>query len=225
GLLIAAAALAAEASVLVTGATGRSGSLLYHALKDRQVPVRALVRNVTKARERLGCSACDVSEGIYLGDVSDASSLPAAFEGVTHLANAVGVFGSEPEKVVKAVEWIGVKNQVQAFLKGGVAGKRVAMISTMGTSTPPTKGNKVMFYKLLAESYLSSAGVSFAIVKPCGLTDAPGGDRLLMAGHDDEESWFSEGFYMIPRADVANATASALLDAPADTMRFDLCAK
>ncbi|CAJ1362738.1 unnamed protein product, partial [Effrenium voratum] len=134
-------------------------------------------------------------------------------------------FGSEPEKVVKAVEWIGVKNQVQAFLKGGVAGKRVAMISTMGTSTPPTKGNKVMFYKLLAESYLSSAGVSFAIVKPCGLTDAPGGDRLLMAGHDDEESWFSEGFYMIPRADVANATASALLDAPADTMRFDLCAK
>lgn len=56
-----------------------------------------------------------------------------------------------------------------------------------------------MFYKLLAESYLSTAGVAFSIVKPCGLSNDQGNDRLLMAGHDDAENWFSEGFYMIPR--------------------------
>lgn len=216
----------AEATVLVTGATGRTGSLLYRAFKEYgSSPVRALVRNLTEARERLGCSACDESEGIFVGDVTNASSLPAAFAGVQQLAIAVGVHGTEPEKLVKAVEWLGVKNQMEAFLRSGAAGKRVALISTMGTTTPPTSANKVFFYKLLAESYVSSVGVPFSIVKPCGLCDDAGGERHLMAGHDDSENWFSEGFYMIPRADVANVTAMAMLHAPADAMRFDLCAK
>eukprot|EP00913_Durusdinium_trenchii_P001893 g1752.t1 len=136
---------------------------------------------------------------------------------------------------LQAVEWLGVKNQMEAFLRSGAAGKRVALISTMGTTTPPTSANKVFFYKLLAESYVSSVGVPFSIVKPCGLCDDAGGERHLMAGHDetrkeffiskDSENWFSEGFYMIPRADVANVTAMAMLHAPADAMRFDLCAK
>jgi len=218
--------LLSEATVLVTGATGRTGSLLYKALKGYQSsPVRALVRNLTEARERLGCNKCDTSEGIFVGDVTNASTLSAAFDGVSKLAIAVGVYGSEAEELVKAVEWMGVKNQVETLLSSGASGKRITLISSMGTTTPPAKGNKVFFYKLLAESYLASAGVPFSIVKPCGLSNDAGGNRLLMAGHDDSESWFSQGFYMIPRADVANVTAMALLHAPSDTMRFDLCAK
>lgn len=226
-LALLATPLLADATVLVTGATGRTGSLLFKALKGYQsnLFVRALVRNLTEAKERLGCSKCDESEGIFVGDVTNSSSLSAAFDGVSKLAIAVGVYGTEAEAVVKAVEWQDVKNQVETFLSSGVSNKRIALISTMGTTTPPTSGNKVMFYKLLAESYLASAGVPFSIVKPCGLSNDAGGERLLMAGHDDSESWFSQGFYMIPRADVANVTAMALLHAPADAMRFDLCAK
>eukprot|EP00438_Fugacium_kawagutii_P019210 Skav226207 [mRNA] locus=scaffold2208:505216:511968:- [translate_table: standard] len=47
--LVALATPLCEATVLVTGATGRTGSLLYKALKGYQEsPVRALVRNLTE---------------------------------------------------------------------------------------------------------------------------------------------------------------------------------
>ena len=45
--------------VVVSGATGRTGSLLYLALRSSGVAVRALVRNASKAREMLDCGACD----------------------------------------------------------------------------------------------------------------------------------------------------------------------
>uniref|UniRef100_A0A7S4RVI4 NAD(P)-binding domain-containing protein n=1 Tax=Alexandrium monilatum TaxID=311494 RepID=A0A7S4RVI4_9DINO len=219
---------AAAGDVLVTGATGRTGSLLYKALKESGTlgRTRALVRNVTQARERLSCNACDPSEGIFVGDVTDPASLGPAFSGVKALAIAVGVFSTEQESIVKAVEWEGVKHQVAALLEGGAAGKRVALISSMGTTDPPSgKSNHVMFWKLKAEALLASTGVAYSVVKPCGLSNSPGGERELMVGHDDEEPWFSEGFYMIPRADVANITAAALTKPPAGAMRFDLCAK
>lgn len=228
-LLLAFAGRLASADFLVTGATGRTGRALYLALKAKQSePVRALVRNATKARDVLGCQKCDASEGIYEGDVTQASTLSAAFEGVSHLAIAVGVYGTEAETIVKEVEWLGVKNQVETLLRSGVAGRRILLVSSIGTTTPP-KGdsNKVLFYKLLAESYLASAGVPFSIVKPCGLTDAPAGNRSFLLGHDDDKfsDWMASGTIVIPRADVAAVSAEALLNAPSPTMRFDLCAK
>ena len=39
--------------VVVSGATGRTGSLIDKALKDQNVSVRGFIRNVTKGRERL----------------------------------------------------------------------------------------------------------------------------------------------------------------------------
>ena len=53
--------------VVVSGATGRTGSLLYLALRGSGIAVRALVRNASKAKEMLDCGACDeeaVSRGI-----------------------------------------------------------------------------------------------------------------------------------------------------------------
>jgi len=214
----------AQSDVLITGATGRTGSLLYKILKGTRMlgQTRALVRNLTVAREKLGCMRCDASEGIFVGDVTDPASLVPALNGVSTLAIAVGVLGGD-ESVIKAVEWLGVKNQVEVLLKHGAAGKRVALISTMGTTHPGGPLGTISFYKLNAEAFLASAGVPFSIIKPCGLVDQPEGDRELLVGHDDEASGESSG--TIPRADVASVTATALLEPPADVMRFDLCAK
>lgn len=220
--------LEVHSTVLVTGATGRTGSLLYHALmKDGRLgQVRALVKNVTKAREVLLCKTCDASEGVFVGDVTDPKSLLPAFEGIDTLAIAVGVYGNEPKKVVEAVEWLGVKNQLRAFLRDGAKGKRVALVSTMGTTEPPAdNSNDVMFYKLNAEAFIESSGVPYSIIKPCGLNEEAAGNRTLMVGHDDSESWFSQGFYMIPRADVASVVAASLTEPVSDALRFDLCAK
>jgi len=227
GFGFAIGATSSDSAVIVTGATGRTGSLLYQALRDggHAGPVRALVRNVTLAREVLKCTACDESDGVYVGDVTDAGTLAEAFAGVNLLAIATGVHGTEPRAVVEKVEWHGVKNQIGVFLSSGSEGKRVLLISSMGTTEPPdATSNAVMFYKLTAEAFLAGAGVPFAIVKPCGLSNDMGGKRLLAAGHDDSETWFSEGYYVIPRADVARVAAEALVNPPAPALRFDLCA-
>jgi nucleoside-diphosphate-sugar epimerase len=65
-LLLICASFSAGAtarSVLVTGATGRTGSLIYKQLQaSGGVSVRALVRHRDDARTKLGCTACDESE-------------------------------------------------------------------------------------------------------------------------------------------------------------------
>ena len=73
-----------------SGATGRTGSLTYKALKELNVNVRGFIRNVTKARERLGCVACDASEGIFVGGVTDPSTLIAPMVGAHSLIIATG---------------------------------------------------------------------------------------------------------------------------------------
>ena len=55
--------------VLVTGATGQTGSLAYFQLKAAGFETRALVRNATKAQAILQCGACSEKEGVYVGDV------------------------------------------------------------------------------------------------------------------------------------------------------------
>ena len=103
-------------TVLVTGATGRTGKLLYAQLKARSdiAEVRALVRasaNATnKARATLNCTKCDASEGVFYGDVTIPSTLEEPMAGVDTLAITVGVV-SLNETLIKAVEFIGVENQ------------------------------------------------------------------------------------------------------------------
>lgn len=214
----------ASATVLVTGATGRTGSLMYKALTDAGEHVRALTRTAEKASDILGCHACDESDGIYLGDVTNVSSLANAMKGVDTLVIAVGAHGDEPDDVVDSIEWTGVKNQMEALLSGGKDGKRVVLFSSMST-TKAKQHNHVLFDKARAEKYIVEQDIPFAIVKPCGLSDEAGHERELLVGHDDTEPWFGEGFYMIPRADVVSVAAAALMSPPTDKLRFDLCSK
>ena len=85
--LATAQAITQPPDVLVTGATGRLGSLLYAQAKaDTRIGnVRAFVMNVTRARAALGCQKCDPSEGIYVGDVRNPLALNAAANGVDAL--------------------------------------------------------------------------------------------------------------------------------------------
>lgn len=225
--LVAGAALAsgANGAILVTGATGRIGFDMYKSLKEAQQEVRALSRTAEKAKQILGCDKCDESEGIYLGDVTDKDSLANALKGADTLVIAVGAHGNEPDDVVDKIEWDGVKNQVEALVSDGKEGKRVVLFSSMSTSKPH---NHVLVDKAKAEKYIIAQGISYSIVKPCGLSEDEAGDRELLIGHDDvadANDWFNKGFYMVPRADVVSVATAAILSPPSDNMRFDVCAK
>ena len=115
-VLLAATTAATPRTVLVTGATGRTGRLLYAQLKAQSdiTEVRALVRSsanaTNKARAALNCTKCDASEGVFYGDVTIPSTLQEPMAGVDTLAIAVGVV-SYNETLIKAVEFTGVENQ------------------------------------------------------------------------------------------------------------------
>jgi uncharacterized protein YbjT (DUF2867 family) len=196
-------------AVLITGATGRTGSALYHQLRGAGAPkVRALIRNVTKARARLGCDRCDASEGIYVGDVTDPGSLVEAFDGVE---TAVILTGSFPVKLPNGtqvypkggtprdIDYLGTNNQVIVAVRAGVG--RLVLVSSMGTTSPGNyldllDDGYVLSYKLNAEAYLmqtaaslqgSSTPLDYSIVKPSGLTPAVGAptNASYVIGHSD----------------------------------------
>ena len=236
-VLVAAAATAlAKPTVLVTGATGRTGQLLYATLKNdtRIGSVRALVRAgdgaTDKARKALHCKKCDATEGIYYGDVTVMSSLSEAVAGVDTVAIAVGASPFMNKTLQRAIEFTGVENQVAALAKaassdgGALSDKRVVLCSSMGTTDPnpaPYEGGSVLFWKLNAEAMLgSTAPLGTVIVKPCGIEGTYGrGGKQLLVGHDDSLPVMAGS---ISRADLAAVMAEAVATR-ATGLRFDLC--
>jgi uncharacterized protein YbjT (DUF2867 family) len=75
-------------TVLLTGATGYVGGKLLDALLDRNVPVRALTRDVSRLAARAGLE-------VAAGNVSDAASLAGAFDGVGVAYYLVHSLGAE----------------------------------------------------------------------------------------------------------------------------------
>jgi len=220
-------------AVLVTGATGRTGSRLYHELKERGVDVKAFVRDVEKAKERLGCEKCDETEGVFVGDVTDAEDLARAIKtaSVTTLAIAVGATPSASLEMQRAIEFDSVVNSVKALGESHdetLAGLRVVLCSTIGTaSTPaPAWSGNIEFWKLNAEAFLSTSGVtSTIVVKPCGLVDEPGRNSTLLIGHDDEFMKHTDRI-TISRDDVARVMAEAVvMQSDYRHFRFDLCSE
>lgn len=70
--------------ILITGATGRTGGQAARDLAARGVPVRALVRDATKAAP-LAAAGVELALG-DAGDAGDAASVRAALRGVSKVA-------------------------------------------------------------------------------------------------------------------------------------------
>jgi hypothetical protein len=236
---LAAVAQGAVRTVVVTGATGRSGSLIYLDLKTRGVNVRGLVRNTSKAREYLGCNKCDESEGIFVGDITKPDTLSPAMTGADGLVIATGrVEKCKVNCATKEILFDGVANQVSAFL--GSPGpkpqdRHVSLISMQFTTLPDTILNKIIahlwggwdvgFYSLLGETNLMNADVPFTILKACGLTEDPAKQAKILIGHDDK-GWGMKDAHTVSRKDVARVLAAAASNPDMSrNLRFDFCSQ
>merc|ERR1712083_944760 len=100
------------------------------------------VRNATKAREVLGCIKCDESEGIYVGDVTKPETLEKVMTGAAGLViltSAVPICTKIPDchyapgASPKEVDWIGGRNQIEAFAKykDPTYYRMITLVSTM----------------------------------------------------------------------------------------------
>lgn len=226
-------------TVIVTGATGRTGSLTYSLLKKAGVNVRGLVRNITKARDLLGCSKCDESEGIFIGDITKVETLGPAMSGADGLVilTAPAETKSIGEKA-KAIMFDGVANQVQAFLSSPgpePQDRHIALQSMQYTTLPDTILNKIIahlwggwdvgFYSLQGEAHVMSADAPFTILKACGLSEDPPMQSQVIVGHDDK-GWKMKDVHTVSRHDCARVLAAAAANpSMAKGLRFDMCSK
>lgn len=113
--------------ILVTGATGFTGSHLARRLVSRGHPVRCIVRSSSnyKILEKAGCE-------IVLGDIRDIASVEKAVSGVEIIFNIAAMFRTWglPESVYYETHVLGPKNLLDAGLKNNI--KRFIHCSTIG---------------------------------------------------------------------------------------------
>jgi len=219
------APLVAGRTVLVTGATGETGSAAYLWLKQHSnVTVRAFVRDVHKAASKLGCQKCDESEGIYVGDVTKKETLTAAMANVDAVLIAIGTISNSEEVFVD-----GTRNQIEAFATApgpALQEKQIVKVSTMDTTKRWDGLLAPFFYHGVSDQDITVAGIPFTIVQPCGLGDVskPAHTAKLLVSRDDLP--FQDGKSgSVNRADVAAVVAYAAIH-PKETvgLKFDLCA-
>jgi len=234
-------------TVVVTGATGHTGSQVYLALKSQGFTVRGFVRNVTKARKYLGCDKCDESEGIFVGDVRNGSTMVGAMTGADTLVIGTGpaykckipsIFigckyypGADP----KTMSWLSVKTQVSTFASSSgpaVQDRHVTLLSNTLTTQPDNMLDKIdnghgCFYGLQGEAFLMGSGVPYTVIKAAGLTDGDASKLEIVVGHDDQ-GWaaFNPNEAYIRRSDISRLlTYAAANPNKTQGLRFDVTSK
>jgi uncharacterized protein YbjT (DUF2867 family) len=184
----------------VAGATGETGRRIVKELVRRQIPVRAMVRNLEKARQILPPEA-----ELVVGDVLKPESLSAAIGDSTVILSATGAAPSFDPTGPYKVDLEGTKNLVDAAKSKGI--QHFVMVSSLCVSQifhPLNLFWLILVWKKQAEEYLEKSGLTYTIVRPGGLKNEDNPDPVVMSSADT----LFDG--SIPRSKVAQVCVEAL---------------
>jgi uncharacterized protein YbjT (DUF2867 family) len=190
--------------VVVAGGHGKVAQRLERLLAERGHRARGLVRDRDHVAdlERLG------AEGVVC-DLEAEDDLSGVVEGADAVVFAAGAGpGSGPERK-RTVDLGAALKLIDAARAQGIA--RYVMVSAIGAEDPargPERMRPYLEAKAEADRALAGSGLDYTIVRPGGLTDAPGTGRVA-AGPDVARG-------QIPRDDVA-AVLLAVLEADGPT--------
>jgi uncharacterized protein YbjT (DUF2867 family) len=228
--------------VLVTGATGRTGSLLLQKLRSHPDQFNAVgfARSELKAKEQFGNV-----QGFFFGTINHPDTLTPALTSIQSLVILTSAvpqikappqpgerpeFGFEPGGTPEEVDYIGQKYQIDAAIAANV--QHIVLVGSMGGTNENHPLNqlgngKILIWKRKAEQYLINSGVDYTIIRAGGLLDKPGGVRELLVGKDDHFLAYPPNGIptSVPRADVAEVVAQALQEPSARNKAFDLISK
>jgi len=243
-----------DGKVLVIGATGKVGQNVVKELRNREIPVRVLVRNLelvsrgegdnrtlkptdffTDKVGRVPLLVSDVGIEVVQGDVTDKDAVCRAAQGAMAVIDVHGVaplrfsrlsdIWSDPETDPShpaAVNFGGVRNVVAACQKHNV--KHVVRLTGLTVSMAASNPLVIFFNLLLSfttkwhrrsEMLIRNSGLTYTIVQPTGLKDAPKaaelGETLLLQCEATSAKSTLPPASQISRLDVASLCVEALL--------------
>jgi NADH dehydrogenase len=154
-------------TVLVTGGTGFVGRHVVHALRAREVPVRALVRDPRRA-SRLGNWGAELVEG----DVTDAASLASACDGVDAVVHLVAIINGSHADFERVMSQ-GTRDLVAAAQKAGV--RRFVLTSALGLDERSREVVPYFGAKWEMERAVRESGIEHVIFRPSFVFGKDGG--------------------------------------------------
>ena len=199
----------------VAGAAGQTGRRIVNTLVDRQIPVRAMVRDIEKARQILPSQV-----ELVLGDVLKPAGLSEAIGDSTVILSATGAAPSFDPTGPYKVDFEGAKNLVNAAKAKDI--QQFVMVSSLCTSQffhPLNLFWLILVWKKQAEEYLQQSGLTYTIVRPGGLKNEDNDDAIVASGADT----LKDG--SIPRTKVAQVCVEALFQPQAKNKIIEVIAK
>jgi uncharacterized protein YbjT (DUF2867 family) len=197
--------------LLVVGATGGIGRRVVTAAQRLDIPVRALVRNPSRAERTLPGAE------LVAGDLEQPATLTDAVRGVDAIVFAHGGPG-DPDSA-RRVDYGGVAHVLQA-LDGNRP--RIAAMTSIGVSRLGAYSGstaQLLNWKRRSERLVRASGLPYTIVRP-GWFDAtgPGDGRIVLEQGDTGDGG-------IGREQVAEVLVRSLLSDAAVGRTFELFAE
>lgn len=187
--------------VVIAGGHGQIALLLERLLADEGHAVRGLIRNPDHAPDLQAAGATPVVADLEELDVDALAGILGDADAIVFAAGAGP--GSGPQRKW-TLDYAGAVKLMEVARRNGIG--RYVIVSSTGADPEAQDDGGFGTYlraKGQADLKLAQSGLSYTIVRPGRLTDAPG------TGAVDTSSGRGE----IPRADVA-AVVAELLDTP-----------
>jgi uncharacterized protein YbjT (DUF2867 family) len=198
-------------TIAIAGGHGKIALILGRLLAERGDTVRGLIRNPDQADDLRAVGIEPV-----VADLESESDIASAIRGADAVVFAAGAGPGSGDARKKTVDLGGAVKLIEAAKAEGVS--RYLIVSSMGAEKAPADGAEgfgaYLQAKFEADEAVRASGLDYTVVRPGGLTDAPGTGLVTIAEHT--------GRGQIPRADVA-AVFVACLDTPSTIGKsFDL---
>ncbi|MDE3190503.1 MAG: NAD(P)H-binding protein [Acidobacteriota bacterium] len=154
-------------TVLVTGGTGFVGEHVVHALRARELKVRALVRDPGRAR-RLSAWGAE----IVVGDITDPTVLRAACVGAESIVHLVAIIKGSRADFERVMEH-GTRNLVAAAENAGVG--RFVLASALGLDERSRNAVPYFTAKWEMERAVRSSSLDYVVFRPSFIFGEDGG--------------------------------------------------
>ena len=206
-------------TVLVAGATGRTGRLIVQRLQAHGIDFRLFVQSGVKAVELFGP---EIVDRLVIGSVLNNKEVEAAMQQIDAVICAIGGNVMNPDAPPpSAIDRDGVIRLASSAKAAGV--KTFVLVSSLAVTHPEHPLNKygrVLDMKLAGEDGVrklyGEAGFRYTILRPGGLIDGPAFHHALHFDTGDRITG------TINRGDVAEAAVISLWHPKAENRTFEL---